>query len=548
MDDSGSTTAPARQEQTGTRGHSEGTADHPRSGGVARERLVDAPRDPVPPGVDEVVAPADRQLTGQDGRAHQQDPPAGEAAARGEGGGEPGHDDGGAGVARGRQQAQDGTGHEPTLGPDAAAGIVDKVDSVGRVGTVDTVGNEGVAGAGGTGGAAPRHGRPSSVVAVCGVLPPHTYPQHEITDAVAEFTGAASGARRRMLDQVHANAGVRTRHLAMPLERYARLADFGEANDVFIEAAVELGCQAVEAALADAGLAPRDVDLLASATVTGLAVPSIDARIAARLRMRSDVRRVPLVGLGCVAGAAGIARVHDHLVGHPDHVAVLVAAEMCSLTVQRDDTTPANMVASGLFGDGAAAVVMVGADRRTGSDGFAHQSAQRSSQPEPQHASQHASRPSSDTHARPQVLDTRSRFYDDTERAMGWDVGATGLRIVLGVEVPELVRSHVRGDVDGFLALHDLTRDDIGWWVAHPGGPKVLEAMQEALEVPRDALGVTWDSLAAIGNLSSASVLHVLADTLRTRPPRPGSLGMLLAMGPGFCLEMVLLRAPEDAR
>ncbi|MTB71567.1 type III polyketide synthase [Arsenicicoccus cauae] len=361
------------------------------------------------------------------------------------------------------------------------------------------------------------------MVAVRGVLPTHTYPQHEITAAVAEFTGAASGPRRRMLEQVHANAGVRTRHLAMPLERYARLADFGEANDVFIEAAVDLGCEAVEAALADAGLAPRDVDLLVSATVTGLAVPSIDARIAARLRMRPDVRRVPLVGLGCVAGAAGIARVHDHLVGHPDHVAVLVAAEMCSLTVQREDTTPANMVASGLFGDGAAAVVMVGADRRPPAD---------------------PAGPST----RPQVLDTRSRFYDDTERAMGWDVGATGLRIVLGVEVPELVRSHVRDDVDGFLALHDLTRDDIEWWVAHPGGPKVLEAMQDALEVPRDALGVTWDSLAAIGNLSSASVLHVLADTLRTRPPRPGSLGMLLAMGPGFCLEMVLLRAPEDAR
>ncbi len=141
------------------------------------------------------------------------------------------------------------------------------------------------------------------------------------------------------------------------------------------------------------------------------------------------------------------------------------------------------------------------------------------------------------------MLDSRSRLYPDTERAMGWDVGDSGLRIVLGVEVPELVAAHVGADVDGFLARHGLRREDIAFWVAHPGGPKVLEALQVALGLEREALGVTWRSLAAIGNLSSASVLHVLADTLATRLPAPGSLGMMLAMGPGFCLEMVLLEA-----
>jgi alkylresorcinol/alkylpyrone synthase len=221
---------------------------------------------------------------------------------------------------------------------------------------------------------------------------------------------------------------------------------------------------------------------------------------------------VPLVGLGCVAGAAGVARVHDHLVGHPEGVAVLLSVELCSLTVQRDDTSVANLVASGLFGDGAAAVVMVGSGRSGG-------------------------------RALPRVLATRSRLYPDSERAMGWDVGATGLRIVLGVEVPDLVRANLRGDVDRFLGGHGLTREDIGWWVAHPGGPKVLEAMAEALEVEREALGVTWRSLDRIGNLSSASVLHVLADTLRDRPPAPGTHGLLMAMGPGFCLELVLLEA-----
>jgi alkylresorcinol/alkylpyrone synthase len=347
------------------------------------------------------------------------------------------------------------------------------------------------------------------ILSVRGVLPEHTYAQEEITDAFAEVI-ADGGLDESLLRRFHANAGVRQRSLVLPLEAYGELDGFTQANDLFISNAVELGARAVVDALKAAGLTPTDVDLIVSATVTGLAIPTLEARIATLIGLRPDVKRVPLVGLGCVAGAAGIARLHDYLLGHPDDVAVLVAVELCSLTVQRDDVSMPNLVASGLFGDGAAAVVARGG---TGRGGAA------------------------------EVLQTRSRLYPDSERTMGFDVTGTGLRIVLDAQVPAVVNRYIREDVDAFLADHGLTRRDVEWWVCHPGGPKVIEALEDALEIPREAVQLTWDSLARIGNLSSASVLHVLEDTLRDRPPRPGSYGIVLAMGPGFCSELVLVRA-----
>ncbi len=346
------------------------------------------------------------------------------------------------------------------------------------------------------------------IAAVHAVLPAYAYPQNEITERFADFC-LGTADKHALLRRLHESAAVTTRHLALPIDAYQGLVDFGASNDAFITAAIELGSQAITGALHEAGLRPSDVDVIISTTVTGVAVPSIEARIAAEIGFRPDVRRVPLFGLGCVAGASGLARLHDFLRGSPESVGVLLSVELCSLTVQRNDPSTANLVASGLFGDGAAAVVAVGAD---------HDS------------------------AGPEIVDSQGHLYPDTERAMGWDIGASGLKIVLGAEVPDLVCEYLGEDVTQFLKAHDLAVTDVAGWVAHPGGPKVLLAMQEALDLPREAFELTWRSLDRIGNLSSASVLHVLRDTLDQQHPAPGTPGVLMAMGPGFCSELVLLR------
>ncbi|MFJ1706354.1 type III polyketide synthase [Kitasatospora sp. NPDC088346] len=351
------------------------------------------------------------------------------------------------------------------------------------------------------------------IVAVTGVVPPHRYRQSELADTFATALRLPADSGRAVLDRVHTSAGVDTRHLALPLAQYAELSGFGRANDAYIAAALELGEQAVTGALAQCALTADAVDLVISTSVTGIAAPSLEARLAGRLGLRPDVRRIPVFGLGCAAGAAGVARLHDFLAGNPDGVGLLLSTELCSLTLQRSDGSAANLVAGALFGDGAGALLAVGSGH-------------------PGHASATG----------PTVLATRSRLYPGTEHQLGWDVVDTGFRIVLGAELPSLVRLHVAQEVEAFLAGHDLKPRDVTAWICHPGGPKVLDALADSLDLPYTALELSRRSLAAVGNLSSSSVLHILRDTLDLRPPPPGSYGLMLALGPGFASELVLLR------
>lgn len=346
------------------------------------------------------------------------------------------------------------------------------------------------------------------IAAVGRALPPHYYDQETLLEALQRRWGGRFFNPER-LERLHRNVLVGGRHLALPIEEYGELTTWGKANDAWIRVAQEVGAQAVLDALGHAGLSPSDLDAIFFVTVTGVATPSIDARLINVLGLPAQIKRIPIFGLGCVAGAAGLSRAADYVRGFPDQVAVLLSVELCSLTLQEEDLSIPNLIASGLFGDGAAAALVVGADRA-----------------EPG----------------PEIVATRSIFYPDSEQVMGWDISEKGFKIVLSAEVPEVARRFLRQDVDAFLAEQGLTRADISSWVCHPGGPKVLEAMQDALEVPEEALAVTWDSLRRVGNLSSTSVLLVLADTMAGHRPPPGSWGMLLAMGPGFCSELVLLK------
>ena len=346
------------------------------------------------------------------------------------------------------------------------------------------------------------------IAAVGSALPPHYYNQATLLEAFKRRWAKRHHNLDR-LERLHHNLLVGGRHLALPLEEYDGLTTWGKANDAWIRVAQDVGERAVREVLALAGLSVDDVDCLITVTVTGVATPSIDARLMNRLGLPSRVKRVPIFGLGCVAGTAGIARAADYVRAYPDQVAVLLSVELCSLTLQREDLSIPNLIASGLFGDGAAAAVIVGADR--GEVG-------------------------------PQVVASRSVFYPDSEEVMGWDISESGFRIVLSADVPEVVRRHLRGDVDSFLGAHGLNRGDIRTWISHPGGPKVLEAMQDALELPDDALESAWRTLRELGNLSSTSVLLVLQEALESPTPEPGSFGMMVAMGPGFCSELVLLR------
>jgi alkylresorcinol/alkylpyrone synthase len=346
------------------------------------------------------------------------------------------------------------------------------------------------------------------IAGVGSAFPENYYPQEVLVGALK------NDWRHRLpnpdiLDRLDESMKVDGRFTVETIAFYEGMHTWGQANNAWIKHALDLGEKALCRALARAGLEPKDLSAIFVTSVTGIAAPSLDARLVNRMGLSPNIKRIPIFGLGCVAGAAGISRAADYVRGYPDQAAALLSVELCSLTLQRDDLSMAHLISALLFGDGAAATVVVGSERE--SDG-------------------------------PQILATKSIFYPNTERVMGWDISEKGFRIVLSPEVPDTVVKHLGEDVDTFLAEQGLRRSDVKSWVMHTGGPKVLEATAEALGVSEEELSASWDCLRKVGNISSTSVLLVLEDVYQHKRPAPGTLSILAAMGPGFCSELVLLR------
>ncbi len=353
----------------------------------------------------------------------------------------------------------------------------------------------------------------STILATSAAFGAHALTQAAIKRRVVAWLGSAAGSRRRVVDTFDTGL-VKTRSTVVPLSRVFSPRSFEENNDAYIHHSVELGTRAVRSALRKARLRAADVDYFVSSSCTGFAIPSIDALIAHRIGMRPSVARLPITQHGCAGGAVALREAASHLHAHPRATALVLAVELPSLTFQHRDHSPENIVSAGLFGDGAAAAVL-----RAGS-----------------------------VPGRPAIVATGSRLFPESAGLMGFRLTNTGLKIVLSRRVPSAIREHAVPALEEFLAAEGSGFDSVDHWLLHPGGRKIIESFEDVLGLGEGGLRLTRDVLAAHGNLSSATILVILDACIRRRVAEPGDTGVVVAFGPGFGSEMLLLKWPRAVR
>jgi alkylresorcinol/alkylpyrone synthase len=304
------------------------------------------------------------------------------------------------------------------------------------------------------------------------------------------------------------NALVQRRFSVLPLDQLSVPRSLSDTMALYCSSAVRLGRMAAADCLAGAGVSARAVDLVITLSCTGFMIPSLDAHLAQDLGFRPDVRRLPITELGCVAGAAALARAHDFLAGHPEAHVLIVAVELPTLSFQRSDASTAQLVSTALFGDGAAAVLLTG---QPSAPGVA-------------------------------VLDAETHLFPNSLDLLGFDLRDDGLHVVLAKELPETLRATFGAVVDRLLDRAGIGRADVECCAFHPGGKRILLAIEEALGLDRAKTQPSWDVLREYGNQSSAAVLFVLERWMKQYRPRPGAYGLLGAFGPGLSTELCLLQ------
>lgn len=350
-----------------------------------------------------------------------------------------------------------------------------------------------------------------TIASVATAVPPYKVTQQR----VREYAGAIFARDIQNIERyltVFDHAEIDSRYLSAPEEWFLHPNGhtFGDANDRFIDTACQLGEATARQCLAQAGVTAQQIDHLIFVSTTGLAAPSLDARLITLLGMDPHTRRTPIWGLGCAGGLSGLERAQEYVRGYPTHRCLLVTVELCTLTMQFGDRSKRNLVALSLFGDGAAAVLVEGDQVANPVVG-------------------------------PRIVDTRSTLFPDSLDLMGWDIVDDGFRVVFGTGIPLVVTHRYAELAVEFLALHGLGLADIDHHIYHPGGAKVLRAYDAALQLAPDALDHSRAVLRDYGNMSSATVFFVLERFLKQGAIQPGERGLMCVFGPGFSAELVLI-------
>ena len=357
------------------------------------------------------------------------------------------------------------------------------------------------------------------IVSVGTAIPPFELKQQETLEFARRLFSEKFKDIERLLT-VFSNGQIEKRHFAKDLSWFQQEHTFEEKNNAYIEAAIELGIQAVNLCLQSdiyltEPIAHKDIDAIFYISTTGIATPSIEARIMNRLPFSLHTKRIPIWGLGCAGGASGLSRAYEYCLAFPDAKVLVLCVELCSLTFQPNDYSKSNLIGTSLFADGVACVLLAGDEVNV------------------RQLSKHS--------VHPAILDTKSTLMPHSEDVMGWNIKNDGLYVIFSRDIPSIVQNWYGGQVNPFLEQHGITTKDIQYFIAHPGGKKVLEAYVQALDLQPAMIELPFNVLKQHGNMSSATVLYVLHDFMQ-KGANQGEYGLITALGPGFSSELLLVK------